>query len=89
VNLADQHFAAPADRRGVLVFPTLAEGAFGDRVFEDDGEAKPAADHGWSIDVAAGETKIAVSLRTAPGRMAPQVILPAGERRRLIVRTAK
>ncbi len=89
INLADQHFAAPAERRGVLVFPPLAEGAFADRIFEDDGEAARIDDQSWSIDVTSGEARIAVGIRASSGCKAPQVILPAGERRRLVVRTAK
>ena len=88
VNLADQHFARPADRRGVLVFPPTGEGAFRDCVFEDDGEAWPVRDRGWEIDVAAGETRIGVRLAVSAGGAAPEVILPASERRKLSVDVA-
>ncbi len=71
------------------MFPPLAEGAFADRIFEDDGEAARIDDQSWSIDVTSGEARIAVGIRASSGCKAPQVILPAGERRRLVVRTAK
>ncbi|QUD87236.1 glycoside hydrolase family 31 protein [Phenylobacterium montanum] len=81
VNIAEQHFARPADERAVLVCPTLGEGAFSGCVFEDDGETAPVRDQSWSIDVACGERQIRVRLEVLAGSDPPKVILPQGERR--------
>ncbi len=78
LNLAEQHFAQPADDRGVLVFAHGGTGSFEDRVFEDDGETAPAADQGWRIAVRSDDEAIYV---TAPRSV--KVILPPAETRLL------
>ena len=40
LNLAEQHFAQPADERGFAIFPALGCDEFSDEFFEDDGESE-------------------------------------------------
>jgi alpha-glucosidase len=84
VNLAEQHFARPADARGLLVFPPVGEGGFDDAFFEDDGEAWPQGDETWRVSVATDAKTVSVGLERPSGHAAPpQVILPATESRQL------
>jgi alpha-glucosidase len=88
VNVAEQHFACPADQRAVMVFPPVGEGAFRDRFFEDDGEAAPANNQGWLIDLTAGDAKITIRLVPSPNQVAPTVLLAGGGTRQLLIETS-
>jgi alpha-glucosidase len=76
LNLAEQHFAQPADERGFVIFPPRGEGVTEDVFFEDDGNSLAYLDGGygkWRVRVAAGANEIRVELN-ASGRVA----LPTG-----------
>jgi alpha-glucosidase len=96
VNLAERHFAAPADERGFLIFPPPGAGVATERFFEDDGEtvAYRAGHHAtWDIHVVgtAAELVVTVALEgeIAHPPDAVRLILPAGERRRIVVNDAE
>jgi alpha-glucosidase len=40
LNIAEQHFSRPADKRGFCIFPQRARGEFTYECFEDDGESQ-------------------------------------------------
>lgn len=90
LNLAEQHFAQPADERGFAIFPPLGEGLLQDAFFEDDGESKAVRDgrHGeWQVGLRAEPQRLCLSI-VAVGACPPTqreitVLLPAQERRRL------
>lgn len=65
LNLAEQHFAEPADERGFAVFPCRGEGAMDDRFFEDDGESlvDPNGTHGeWRVTINATASELQVQV---------------------------
>ena len=65
LNVADQHFAKPADERGFAVFPNRNEGTFECQCFEDDGESEGYREgHFWSwhLKVESNSSRIAVNL---------------------------
>jgi len=92
LNLAEQHFADSADRRGFAIFPPVGAGHFADSFFEDDGisDAYHGGDHAtWQMEIQAGDGDIAISL-TLDGhyRLAQQdvvLLLPPSETRRILV----
>lgn len=87
-NVAEQHFAKPADERGFYIFPLRGDGAAEAISFEDDGETF-ACERGhfaeWRISMRSTPSAldISVSRTGAFGAMPKQVklIFPAGERR--------
>ncbi len=86
VNLAEQHFAQPADERGLLVFPPLGEGVVETFLFDDDGVSWPDRDapSGWRVRMTAEPAQVSVVITgegERAGEAAPTVIWPAGERR--------
>jgi alpha-glucosidase len=90
LNLADQHFARPALRRGLLLFPPPGAGGFSGEVFDDDGESfayREGGEAGWAYAADCTAETIAVRLTGQAGRSVPpvKVILPPGERRTLTV----
>jgi len=89
LNLAEQHFAKPADQRGFAIFPLRGEGSFSEEVFEDDGssEAYREGKYGlWHIEVqSAANLRLTLS-RTGEWQKAPHtitVLLPLSEERPL------
>lgn len=67
LNLAEQHFAQPADERGFAVFPYRSDRVIEDAFFEDDGESlsRRGGGHGqWHVRVAGegGELQVQVAL---------------------------
>ena len=88
VNLAEQHFARPADRRGLLLFPATDDEPFEAAIFDDDGLSWPRPGQGlWRLAVEADAETIRVRLQTPPGHApSPAVLPPTGETRALEVR---
>jgi alpha-glucosidase len=87
VNLAEQHFARPADERGFWVFPHRAEGAFTTESFEDDGESVAGPEGAWRIEVASDTNaiRVAVQRRGVAAGEALTLLFPAGEARVIAV----
>ena len=81
LNVAEQHFAARADRRGFAIFP-VTEGWFVADVFDDDGESAVAeGPPPWRVEVACTPTDVTVVVRGG----AADIVLPATETRRVTV----
>jgi alpha-glucosidase len=78
LNIAAQHFAARADRRAFAVFP-VAEGWFVADIADGDGERLVDDDRRWRIRVTCDADTI-----TVEGADGAEIILPAGETRRLV-----
>ncbi|HJW40282.1 MAG TPA: TIM-barrel domain-containing protein, partial [Rhizomicrobium sp.] len=79
LNVAEQHFAKRADKRAFAVFP-VAQGTFTAEIADGDGESVAVADRIWRIRVRCDTNVIEVV-----GADDSEIILPAGETRRLIV----
>jgi alpha-glucosidase len=88
VNLAEQHFAQPADARGFWVFPHRGDGAFAAQSYEDDGETRDGPDGAWRLAVSSDARTIQVTIErrgTVPeGDLT--LIFPAGEDRSISLR---
>lgn len=90
LNLAEQHFAQPADARGFALFPPPGSGECRDEFFEDDGESQAYREgrYGlWQVALAATPESLTVSV-TASGERPPTdaavtLLLPARETRAL------
>jgi alpha-glucosidase len=88
LNLAEQHFAQPADERGFAIFPPHVGEQVVEECFEDDGESEGyrTGDYGlWQLEVAALADALEISVKAA-GKQPPQarevtVLLPARETR--------
>lgn len=88
LNIAEQHFARPADQRGFAIFPRRNEGSFEEEIFEDDGvsEAYRQGRFGlWKLCVrTVGQSvEIAIS-RTGEWSHLPEsieILLPVTEER--------
>lgn len=96
LNLAEQHFAKPADERGFALFPHAGRGEFGDEFFEDDGESEAYRnmEHGlWKIKVSSDASGLDISLeRTGacpPTNDTVTLLLPRQETRRVRISTAR
>ncbi|HEX4180242.1 MAG TPA: glycoside hydrolase family 31 protein [Caulobacteraceae bacterium] len=88
VNLAEQHFARPADARGFWMFPHQGEGAFTAVSYEDDGETRDGPDGAWRLEVRSDARTIRVTVErrgTVPDG-ALTLIFPASEDRAISVR---
>ena len=89
LNLAEQHFAKPADQRGFAIFPLRGEGSFSEEVFEDDGfsEAYRDGKYGlWHFEVQSAADLRLTLIRTGEWQKVPQtitVLLPISEERPL------
>ena len=83
VNLAEQHFARPANQRGFWVFPHRGEGRFVAESFEDDGESVDGPEGAWRLSVEADGHGLAVRVERRGAVAAGELILifPAGEAR--------
>ena len=65
LNLAEQHFAKPADERGFAIFPHRGAGEFCDEFFEDDGESEAyrSQQYGlWKIKVGSDASTLDISI---------------------------
>jgi alpha-glucosidase len=89
-NVAEQHFAKPADERGFYVFPHKGTGSFVSSTFEDDGESFRYARGQFAVwNVAVGTTtdriKVNVTRSGSFGSMPKQVrlIFPVSEQRKV------
>lgn len=96
LNLAEQHFARPADERGFAVFPPKAAGEFSDEFFEDDGESEGyrSGQYGlWQIGVNADAASLDIAITRAgacpPAANEITLLLPRQETRALRTGTAK
>jgi alpha-glucosidase len=87
VNLAEQHFARPADQRGFWVFPHRGDGEFTARSYEDGGETLDGPNGFWRLTASSD----AETLRITAGREGVvaadglELIFPASEARAIIV----
>jgi alpha-glucosidase len=78
LNVAEQHFGARADCRAFAVFP-ISQGSFMADIADGDGERIADQDRIWRLRVTCDATTIRVE-----GTEGAQIILPAGETRRLV-----
>jgi alpha-glucosidase len=87
VNLAEQHFARPADERGFWVFPHRGEGVFAAESFEDDGESVAGLEGAWRIEVASKANTIGVVIERRGAALGDTLtlIFPSGEARTIAV----
>ena len=87
VNLAEQHFARPADQRGFWVFPHRGDGEFTAWSYEDDGETANVPHGFWRLTVSsdAGTLRISVEREGMVAADGLELIFPAGEARAIIV----
>lgn len=83
LNVAEQHFAKPADERGFYLFP-LREGRTEATCFEDDGETF-AFQRGefaeWFVTMEAGESLHLSVARTGAAPKSVKLLLPTSETR--------
>ena len=96
LNLAEQHFAEPADERGFALFPPLGTGEFRDEFFEDDGESEGYrnGNYGlWHIEVSAEASSLAISVKCSgvfpPTSNMLTLLLPKQEARSLQISAAR
>ena len=96
LNLAEQHFARPADERGFALFPPAAAGEFADEFFEDDGESDAYRNQQyglWQIVVNADTASLDVAITRAgacpPAASEITLLLPKQETRALRIHSAK
>jgi len=78
LNLAEQHFNRPADRRGFALF--AGTGRFVANCHEDDGETDARLDQ-WRLSVSAGAKTIEIDVEKPEGASSLILLLPAGEKR--------
>lgn len=65
LNLAEQHFAQPADKRGFAIFPAKGIHTFHDEFYEDDGESEKYREghYGlWQLHVDGHDTELTLSI---------------------------
>ena len=65
LNVADQHFAKPADERGFAVFPQRNEGTFECQCFEDDGESQAYRQGNfrtWHLEVKSSPSELLIQV---------------------------
>ena len=65
LNVADQHFAKPADERGFAVFPRQNEGSFECECFEDDGESQAYREGNfrtWHLEVKCSHSELLIQI---------------------------
>ena len=65
LNVADQHFAKPADERGFAVFPKQHEGSFECECFEDDGESQAYREGNfrtWHLGVESSHSELLIQI---------------------------
>jgi alpha-glucosidase len=91
LNVAEQHFARPAERRGFMVAPHRGTGIAQGECFEDDGESEAwrAGDYGcWNVSVASDTATLNVSVDWTGARRRPfdsvEVCIPASDTRRVV-----
>ncbi len=95
LNLAEQHFSKPADKRGFALFPVHGEGGFSEETFEDDGasEAYREGHYGlWKISATSSLTLLDISLRrSGEWKSVPEtleLLLPVSEAREVRINGA-
>jgi alpha-glucosidase len=91
LNIAQQHFAQPADSRGFMVAPHLGVGIAQGECFEDDGESESwrAGEFGcWKVSVESDAVQLAVSVDWTGRWRRPHdsvdVFMPAADARRVV-----
>ena len=65
LNVADQHFAKPADERGFAVFPRRSEGSFECECFEDDGESQAYREGNfrtWHLEIKSSPSELLIQV---------------------------
>jgi alpha-glucosidase len=90
LNVAEQHFARPADERAFMVVPFAGEGSAHGGCVEDDGESEAwrTGEQGrWNVSIESAAQSLFLSI-TCEGRMPDeqshvQVLIPACETRAL------
>lgn len=96
LNLAEQHFAQPADERGFAIFPPAGDGEIDDRFFEDDGHSEAYREQRcgwWQVKLSAERDSLTLAI-TRAGADAPTaseltVLLPRQESRRVHAESAR
>ena len=95
LNVAQQHFAQPADSRGFMVAPHRGTGVAQGECFEDDGESEAwrSGEYGcWSVRVASDAATLNVSVDWTGGWRRPfdsvEVFIPASDPRRVVALNA-
>jgi alpha-glucosidase len=90
VNVAEQHFAKPADERAFYLFPHRGEGEFQSECFEDDGESETYRQGNywtWQLQISASRAELSVKIERrgeAPTGLGQTVLLlPRQEQRRI------
>ena len=88
LNLAEQHFARPADERGFAIFPLQNDGIIDETFFEDDGESTAYLDGQrgeWKVRITSDEASLRVSTTAAGMAGMPEkgltILLPRQESR--------
>ena len=96
LNLAEQHFAQPADARGFAVFPAKGSASFKEEFFEDDGESEAYRDQQyglWQIAVNTTAASLEISMTRAgacpPAANEITLLLPRQETRALTMPSAR
>lgn len=93
LNLAEQHFAQPADTRGFAIFPNKGAGSLEQDIFEDDGISDAYRDGqygGWRVGAKSTDDAVELGLsRANPAWKVTQdefdLLLPRTEARRITV----
>ncbi len=91
VNLAEQHFRARGERRGVMLFPSAGDGALSAEFHEDDGETENWRDGAfatWRMAIDGDGARLTVRLSVEGevlGGRRIVLVLPVGEERPVAV----
>ena len=65
LNVAEQHFAKPADQRGFYLFPSRNDTEFECECFEDDGESEAYRDGKfwtWRLEVKSSQSELLIEI---------------------------
>lgn len=96
LNIAEQHFAQPADERAFAIFPPAGTAEFRDEFFEDDGESEGyrQQQYGlWQVAVKAAADSLDIQVAAAgncpPAAREITLLLPLQETRALTSGTAR
>jgi len=95
LNVAQQHFARPADSRGFMVAPHQGSGIARGECFEDDGESQAwrSGEYGcWTVSVASDAATLAVSVDWTGQWRRPfdsiEIFIPAADARHVVTANA-
>lgn len=93
LNVAEQHFARPADQRGFIVIPREGTGVTEGECVEDDGESEAwrTGEYGhWHVSLQGDAATLALSVEWKGRMQRPEnpveILVPASESRRIVAR---